>query len=95
MVISPDQQLDALATALHESAGQLANLLKEQAALKTKLEKRAAEADAAGLGYFAGVFRDMAARLGSLTPQNGTPATPIARRRGRPAKSADNKSSAT
>jgi hypothetical protein len=95
MSSSSDQELDALATALKESAGQLANLLKEQAALKSKLEKRAAEADAAGLGYFAGVFRDLAARLGTLTAQNAKPATSVARRRGRPAKSADDESSAT
>lgn len=93
MTVSTTGQLDTLATTLKDGAGQLADLLKQQAALKTKLENAAKEADLGGWGFFGDVFRDMAARLGSLPTQNGKPALPVARRRGRPAKLADGESS--
>jgi hypothetical protein len=93
MTVSSTNQLDSLAAALKERAAELADLLKQQAALKAKLDDAANDAVAAGAAYFAGVFRDLGARLGALTAPDSRPTVPVARRRGRPAKAADDESS--
>ena len=90
-------QLDSIASALKEGAGKLADLLKQQAALKTELEIVAADADATGLADFAEIFRDMAWRLGPLGNHRGKPATTPtpSKPHGRPPKPTADKLSST
>jgi hypothetical protein len=89
MTVPNATQLESVAAALKKGAGKLADLLKQQAELKVELEAAANDAEATGLADFADVLRDMAAKLGALAVQNGRPAAPAARRRGRPPKPAE------
>ena len=95
MTVPNATQLETVATALKKGANKLADLLKQQAELKTELEAAANDAEATGLCDFADVLRDMAAKLGALAAQNGRPAAPAVRRRGRPPKPADDQPSVT
>ena len=82
-------KLDSIAAAFKEAAGRLADLLRQQAVLKSDLEKAATEADAEGLADFAQALRDLAANLGPSNDHNAKPTVPPSKRRGRPPKAPD------
>jgi hypothetical protein len=80
---------DSIAASYKDLAAKLAEHLCQQAALKIELSNAANEAQAAGLQEFADLFTEMAATLGGSSAVNGKAHTPAGRRRGRPAKPAD------
>lgn len=95
MTISTGTQLDAVTVALKDAAAKLADIFTQQAELKIELQAAANDADASGLTRFAEVFRDMAARLGSLNTPDGKVTGTASKRRGRPPKPADVQAPAT
>ena len=71
------ENLDTIVASYKEGAAKLADHLRQQAALKTELQRSASEAEAAGFQDFAELFRSW--------PQNSAPAAPpTARNRPRP-----------
>jgi DNA-binding protein H-NS len=83
------ENLDTIVASYKEGAAKLADHLRQQAALKTELQRSASEAEAAGFQDFAELFQELAAKLGSSSTANGKESTASARRRGRPPKPAD------
>jgi hypothetical protein len=82
-------QFDVTAASLADAATRLAQLFKLAATLKADLAAAAADADAAGLGDFAEIFRAMAAKLSGPGNQECKPNSPGTKRRGRPPKITD------
>ena len=87
MTTAPD--IDTIVVSYKEGAAKLADHLRQQAALKTELQRSASEAEATGFQDFAELFQELATKLGSSSTANGKESTASARRRGRPPKPAD------